>query len=203
VIALYQDLRKSASATAGLFGLLCWNTEHDRLSWKQTAVQDKPRLLKLSPKGMFVTYVKELEERCVTLVDAGTGTERSLEYFKDKEVLAVCFSPDDRYLAVALSNNTIVCYGTSDGTVAWSMKVPGSPVRDLAWSKDGRTVASVGLDGYLRTFDANLRSMTSEVLLPLKSPIALRLSPDESWLYILDRDGSLIQMPCGTDSLHR
>jgi serine/threonine protein kinase/WD40 repeat protein len=203
VIVLYQDLEESTSAASELFGLLCWDLKNDQLSWKQPSVEEKPRMPKLSPNGMFVAYVQELGKRCVILMDASTGMERTLDYFGDLDVLALCFSADDQFLAVALSDNRIVCFRTADGSLAWTIKVSGSPARDLAWSTDGTTIACVGLDGYLRTFDADLRLMTSEILLPLKSPVGLRLSPDEKWLYVMDRDGGLIRMPCGSDSTTR
>jgi serine/threonine protein kinase/WD40 repeat protein len=203
VIVLYQDLEGSASTTSALFGLLCWDVEADRLSWKQPSVEEKPRMPKMSSKGKYVSYVQEIGKRCVILMDASTGMERTLDIFGDLDVLAFCFSSDDRYLAVALSDQRIVCFRTADGSFAWTIKVSGSSARDLAWSADGTTLACVGLDGYLRTFDVDLRLMTSEIMLQLKSPVGLRLSLDENWLYVIDRDGGLIRVPCGSDPMIR
>jgi WD40 repeat protein len=158
---------------------------------------------KMSSKGKYVSYVQEIGKRCVILMDASTGMERTLDIFGDLDVLAFCFSSDDRYLAVALSDQRIVCFRTADGSFAWTIKVSGSSARDLAWSADGTTLACVGLDGYLRTFDVDLRLMTSEIMLQQKSPVGLRLSLDENWLYVIDRDGGLIRVPCGSDPMIR
>ncbi|MBU6175331.1 MAG: hypothetical protein KGQ60_16085, partial [Planctomycetes bacterium] len=71
------------------------------------------------------------------------------------------------------------------------------------WSEDGVTLACVSQDGFLRTFDTELRLMTAEILLPSKSPVGIRLSSAEDWLYVLDREGSLIRIQSGARSIPR
>jgi hypothetical protein len=59
------------------------------------------------------------------------------------------------------------------------------------------TLVGVSQDGFLRTFDTQIAQMTSEISVDLKNPIGVKLSPEEDWIFILGRDGTLIRMPCG------
>lgn len=185
------------------YGFLCWDTMLNQLVWKQKSTTETPRLPTSSPQGSYVTYIKEQGKYEVCLIDTDRGEERNLEDFVDVPILNVCFSKNDRFLAVSLSDNSIVCFRTDTGSRVWMIKAPGSPVNDMVWSDDGVTLACVSQDGFLRTFDTELRLMTAEILLPSISPVRIRLSPAEDWLYILNREGSLIRIQSGTKSLPR
>lgn len=196
LILTYEDTSNAIPKGSRYYGLICFDLDRDIVRWKLPSESEEPKIAKLSPKGAFLAYAKDRNRRSVYMVDVQSGREQTLEDFKDLDILAISFSTDDKYLTVSLSNNSIVCFRTSDGTRAWTLNVPGSAARDMVWSIDKTTLACVGLDGYLRMFDTDLRVMTGEVLLSLKSPMRLRTSPEEDWLYVLDRGGSLIRIPC-------
>jgi serine/threonine protein kinase/WD40 repeat protein len=173
--------------------LICWDLRLKRKLWETPPKSDTYHLAKLSPDGRYSSYVLERE---VYLLDTKNGHEQILGRFPELHISSTRFSSDGEYLVVAVSNQELVCYRTRDGEQAWIIRAPGSPVSDLVWSKDGATLVCVTQDGFLRIFDPHLRQMTLEYALPLRDPIRVRLSPEEKWLYILDRDGTLVRLPC-------
>ncbi len=195
-VMVYEDNTSAEAVIPDRYGLLCWDLEQDQLLWRLQPDTQKPRLPRFSPRGTYTSYVKEHGRRTIFLVDTTSGREQPLADFLDVDVLAVDFSKDDRFIAISLSDNSIHCFRTDDGSKAWQIKVTGSPARDLAWSRDGTTLACIGQDGFLRTFNTQLQRMTAEIGLASKNPAGLKLSADEEWLYVLDRDGSLTRIPC-------
>jgi WD40 repeat protein len=164
------------------------------MKWKTLPRNHAHRILKTSPDGNYISYV---EERTVRIIDANSGSERIVDDFSGMHVSSTCFSPDERFLVVAISDNSLVCYRISDRKIAWKLRTAGSPISDLAWSRDSVTLVGVSQDGFLRTFDTQIAQMTSEISVDLKNPIGVKLSPEEDWIFILGRDGTLIRMPCG------
>jgi serine/threonine protein kinase/WD40 repeat protein len=201
IIIVYEEKAKADNASSPRYGFLSWDIAKNSLVWKSATQVERIRWPTVSPNGSFVMFGKEFGTREICLLNAATGREHWSANFGDVETLAARFSTDERYLAVSLSDHSIICFRTEDGTREWTIKVPGSPAKDLLWSSDRVTLACVGHDGYLRTFDTRLRRMTAEILLPIKYPIRLQASHDEELLYVLDRDGSMIRIPCGVLSL--
>jgi WD40 repeat protein len=173
--------------------LICWDSKLRRRTWETPPHTETHHLAKLSPDGRYASFVRQRE---VYLVDTRNGQQTMLGKFPELHVSSSFFSSDGEYLAVSVSNQELVCFRTSDGNQAWVSRTPGSPVSDFVWSKDKTTLVCVAQDGYLRIFDTELRQMTIEYPLPIRDPIRVRLSPEETWVYVLDRDGSLIRLPC-------
>ena len=64
------------------------------------------------------------------------------------------FSPDSTRIATGTKfDNTVRVFRVSDGAEIWSRTVP-QEIERVAWTADGRHVASVSEDGLLRVFDA-------------------------------------------------
>jgi serine/threonine protein kinase/WD40 repeat protein len=186
---------ETATSTEGQkISLASWDLANRKMKWKTLPRNHAHRILKTSPDGNYISYV---EERTVRIIDANSGSERIVDDFSGMHVSSTCFSPDERFLVVAISDNSLVCYRISDRKIAWKLRTAGSPISDLAWSRDSVTLVGVSQDGFLRTFDTQIAQMTSEISVDLKNPIGVKLSPEEDWIFILGRDGTLIRMPCG------
>jgi serine/threonine protein kinase/dipeptidyl aminopeptidase/acylaminoacyl peptidase len=173
--------------------MICWDSKLRRRTWETPPHSDTHHLAKLSPDGRYASYVRERE---VYLVDTRNGQQTLLGRFPELHVSSSCFSSDGEYIAVSVSNQELVCFRTSDGQQAWISRTAGSPVSDFVWSRDNTMLVCAAQDGYLRIFDTGLKQMTIEYPLPIRDPIRVRLSPEEKWLYLLDRDGTLIRLPC-------
>jgi WD40 repeat protein len=173
--------------------LACWDLSHSKVLWRTPATQDEFRLPKTSQNGSYLSFILE---RKVMLLDCKTGNQHELGDFSGMQIESTCFSADGKQLLVAIADNLIRCFETQTGKQRWMLRTPGSPISDLAWSKDLDTIVCVSQDGYLRMFDANLLQMTIELPLPTKHPTTVKLSPEEDWIYVLGKDGSLIRIPC-------
>ncbi len=171
-----------------------WDLKSRKMRWKTIGRKALVSCTVVSSNGKYVAY---LEDRKLQIVDGQTGAERTLGDFAGMHVPSICFSRDEHYLVAAVSDNSLICYETQSGRVAWNLRTAGSPIRDVAWSKDLVTLVGVSQEGYLRTFDTGIAQMTSEILVPVKNPIGVKLSPEEDWIYILGRDGTLVRLPCG------
>ncbi len=172
----------------------CWDLKNQKPLWRTIARKDDYRFPKISERGKYISFVQENQIR---MVDSKTGRERGFAEFPGRSIQATSFSPDEKHLVVALSDNSIECYRVLDGQRIWTIRTAGSPVRDMAWSKDCETLVCISSDGVLRTFDTFILQVTSEIQLPLKNPNMLKIAPEENCIYALERDGTLKRIPCG------
>lgn len=121
-------------------------------------------------------------------------------------VWQVAFSPDGRSLAVTCSgSNSILLFNPATGRVVQTFKghdpvkdvIPNS-VEAVAWSPDGKTLASVGTDKALRLWDAvsgdQIRSLTGHE----EDPRALAFSGDGRFLLSGDYGGTILLWEAAT-----
>ncbi len=66
--------------------------------------------------------------------------------------LCICFTPDERYLALG-SNNDIMLFDTSSKTIAKTLAGHREAVRQIAFSEDGQWLASVSDDRQLKIWN--------------------------------------------------
>jgi WD40 repeat protein len=63
---------------------------------------------------------------------------------------AVAFSPDNAFLAVGWSDGQIRFYWAQDGTLMHAWTAHPEAVQRLAFTRDGRLLASLGAEGAIR-----------------------------------------------------
>lgn len=192
-ILFYRDLLESQLMPIENFPIGCWDSKLQKMIWSISAIKEPIRFQNISPQRRFLSYAKERE---VILVNPRTGEQSSLRQFSDTPITSISFSTDDQFLAVGLSDRSVVCFSTDNGQEVWTLTLPGSAACDLFWSKDRRTFAALSRDGYFRIFDMDLRQMTAEIRLPLPDPVNIKSSPNEDTLYILGLNGTILRVPC-------
>lgn len=125
------------------------------------------------------------------LWDAATGKGREVAERGDADtVYALALSGDGRSLAVGRAGGRVSVWELSAGRMAWRADRPGHMVGDLAWSPDGRTLASV--DQVVTERPVELWESASgqrRALFEGSSAAAVAFSPDGRALATADDDG--------------
>ncbi|MDX3638995.1 helix-turn-helix domain-containing protein [Streptomyces sp. MB09-02B] len=106
-------------------------------------------------------------------------------------VNAVAFAPDDRTLATASSDGTVIVRrATGDHRTLATFTVPGR-VRSVAFSPDGRTVAATSTDGPVTLWDVRDRRRTAALPAGTKGDRAVAFDPRGGTLAVGTADGAV------------
>lgn len=136
------------------------------------------RCLAFSPDGKLL--VSGSQEGRLLVWDPARGTRlRTLVKEGGSPIRAVAFAPDGRTLGVADATyraSDVILYDVETGSV--SARLRGHPlgINDIAFSRDGGTVATAGVDRAIRLWD-------------LSSSTELAVVPDATWLKSLSLSG--------------
>ncbi|MFF7393428.1 helix-turn-helix domain-containing protein [Streptomyces scabiei] len=107
-------------------------------------------------------------------------------------VNAVAFAPDDRSLATASSDGTVVLRSTADGhRVLARFRVPGR-VRSVAFGADGRTVAITSTDGPVTLWSTAGHRRTATLSDATKGARAVAFDPRGGGLAVAAADGTVL-----------
>ncbi len=68
-------------------------------------------------------------------------------------VSAVAFSPDGKFLAAGMDDQTIKIWEAATQKLVSTLQGHTGPVKAVAYSSDGKTLASGGRDGEVRLWD--------------------------------------------------
>jgi|GEM_PF-639696 len=201
LVLRYRSKEVPIGSNEGKSYLLCWDPKTSRSVWEVNVPNETPRATVQSRNGRFFAFVMD---QVLYLLDTSTGTLQSVpEVYPNPEdrqaVLTLAFSPDQKFLAVVLKDNSLHCIRVSDRQCIWRMKIPGGDPISLVWSKDGKTILTAARDGFVRTIDADIREVTVDWKLGDfgRDLEQMKLSPEEDLLYLVDREGRLYGIPLG------
>jgi WD40 repeat protein len=170
----------------------------------------RPRLLKGCPidcaqwdsTGRYLALLSPYQQAMLDV------KERRLVYFFERKPNArFVWSPDDRLLAVASTNGTLVFSRSRDGEVVHVSKGHTGTLRDVDWAPDGRRLATCSNDRTVRIWDA--ATGTELIRLPCgERPQKLAFSPDGRRIACGIRHGLIriwgspdLELPSGGDHL--
>lgn len=144
------DLQRMASspnlrflATGGQAGAFLWNIETNalphrlNLPWSTTA-------LAFSPDS---TTLFAASDRSIHTWNTATRSPRHTFHGHHREINRLSLSSDGTILASASSDNTVRLWSTDSGEELRSVRIPGSPILDVALSPDAQLL--VTLDTFL------------------------------------------------------
>jgi WD40 repeat protein len=140
-IAASPDLRFLASG--GQAGVFLWDIETHALlenleiPWSTTALAFSP-----DSQTLYAASV-----RSIHAWDTATRSPRRTFHGHNGEINRLVLSNDGTILASASSDNTVRLWSTESGEEQRSLRIPGSPILDVALSPDGHTLVTV--DTYL------------------------------------------------------
>jgi WD40 repeat protein/Flp pilus assembly protein TadD len=138
--------------------------------------------LQLTADLGYGAYVAENEIR---IFESSTG--RTIQSIKRARVNALAFAPHGEYLA-DVSDRTLTVWNWRDGSERWSEMAHESSAVSLAFSPDGRTIATVGDDGQIRFWRWQISRLALELPLVNWSINKIIFSPDGLRLLAFDAD---------------
>ncbi len=152
-------------------GHLTLVNEYGTPLWRKEAHRNEAQAVIFSPDGKTIvtggcrefSRTKEVYSE-VKFWDALTGKEGRLLEGKG-EVFALAFSPDGRYLAVGCGSSgsgasfrseeagRVEVYDVSTGNLLWKQGAHGTAVLSVAFSPDGKSLATCGKSNTIRVWD--------------------------------------------------
>jgi WD40 repeat protein len=149
------------------------------------------RALAFSPdsKTLAATFLGSGE---IVLWDLTEGRQRATLKIGAPSIMTIAFSPDGRYLATG-SNGLIgsfTVWNLANGACTLRINGDFGPVRGLAFSRDGTSIATAGVyERYVRLWDAKtgrlLRSLAGHTM----GTTGVAFSPDGTILATVGNDG--------------
>jgi WD40 repeat protein/tetratricopeptide (TPR) repeat protein len=134
-----------------------WDTAAGRPLGKAVAVPGAPEAF--SPDGRLVASV--VEDSTLEIRDIATGKLVGKSLVHDRDVSCVAFSPDSRSVLTGTAPadrpnmSRALRWDVATGGLAWSTEPhPGWHIYGVAWSPDGKTIATAANDRHVRLFDA-------------------------------------------------
>lgn len=104
---------------------------------------------------------------------------RPLTFFGHADlVTAQAWSPNERMIASAGKDGTVIVWDTLTGHVIYTYHSPSSVITSLAWSPDGTRIVSGGSDGVAETWDARAGSNVQSHHMAFGAVYAVAWSPN-------------------------
>jgi len=123
-----------------------------------------PEVMASSPDGRTLA-VSGGEGSSLVFLDPRTLEVRhQVELRGDDRVWAMSFSPDGRFLAAGGATGVLHIADTRTWSAREPVLVHEKPLLQAEWLRDGRTVASTGVDGTVALFDARRGVVRAEGL---------------------------------------
>jgi len=158
-----------------------FDLRRDRATGRQAC--EFPFGLSFSPNSDIVVL---LTNGFLTVINASTGDENYKVPCANIQDFA--FSPDSTEIAVVSEDRTLRRLRMKDGSEIARVEAHEIAARGVAYSPDGRTLGTVGMDGYIRCWRVEV--MEATIVLPLGTPLQqLRFSPNGRAAAILDAKG--------------
>jgi WD40 repeat protein len=134
----------------------------------------------------------------VGIWDTATGRRRGAIVHVPGSVDSLAFSPDHHSLAIASSNGTVYVAGVPLTPATRPLHASTQSVQAVAYSPDGRYLATVGLDRTARVYDAHSLTKLRVIQLP-QAGQSVAFTTDSGDLLISDATGTVTMWDACTD----
>ncbi|MCX6368104.1 MAG: hypothetical protein NTX57_15580 [Armatimonadetes bacterium] len=143
-------------AVGGYNEVTLWDAETGKLVRRIGGLPQRIQSLQVSKDGKSLLVGGGIpgEYGEVALVELATGKRRVLDTFGDL-VLTARFNTDETKVAAGGAEASVRCYDIKNGERLWSMSVHADWVTSVAFSADGKYVASASRDHTVKVYEAN------------------------------------------------
>lgn len=135
---------------------------------------------------------------CIYLFDRQSGRLRQRITGLPNVVLALAYSPDGRFLAVACGKRGLSVFQADDGTPVTQDTQYADSCYSAAFDKTGRLVTAA-LDGYIRLYDAGFKMLSRKPAPGGRFPWSAAFSPDGTQIAIGYYDSPTVSIVSGKD----
>ena len=187
-----------------------WDVKSGQTMWSQKAHRNSIQTIAFSPDGKYLAtggsrqYVRTREIFAqVKLWDAQTGSLlKTLE--SEGEVFSIAFSPDSKQVVTGCGSSggsgtfkrsemgRVQVWNTETGDTVWSKSAHAAACLAVAYSPDGRTIASGGNDNAVRLWNANAGTLKTMLEGTGVNVSAVTFSPDSNTLASGGSEGEVV-----------
>lgn len=118
----------------------------------ELTVPGGPNDTAMSPDGAWVAIATH-NPKFARVVDARTGRMRYRLEGHDRQMDAISWSPDGRWIATGSDDSTVRVWDAASGRNLHTITDAGSEIQALDWSPDSERLAAGGFDGHIRMYD--------------------------------------------------
>lgn len=133
------------------------------------------------------------------LVDLNSGQVRSVFSSPKATITGFAFSPNCEEAVVSFADRMIRLVDVTTGAVTQEFSSQGCAATAIAWTPDGLTLATVGVDGYLRCWKRDLLQLTMALKLPTRNLTQIAFDSTGNKALVLDRNGRLFELVADFD----